>query len=318
MDMDAVTQAVKLLCEGRLVAVPTETVYGLAADATSSSAVAEIYRVKGRPDFNPLITHIPDSHNAERLARFSDTAWRIADRFWPGPLTLVLPRRADCPVTPAVTAGLDTIALRCPAQPLMQAVLRESGLALAAPSANRSGAISPTTADHVRAGLGNRIPFILDGGPCPLGLESTIVAFDDDGWRLLRPGPITEAELAAELGAPKSAQAPGRVTAPGQLASHYAPSKPLALDVAKAQPDQFHIGFGRIAGDCNLSPSADLAEAAANLFAALHRADASDRPGIAVAPIPPSGIGAAIADRLGRAALGTRTASHAFVRQGKD
>jgi L-threonylcarbamoyladenylate synthase len=301
-DSYAIDEAAAMLRAGELVAVPTETVYGLAADASNMAAVAQVYRTKGRPDFNPLIVHVADHSAAERLARFDDIAAMLAVRYWPGPLTLVLPLQGGAPVTGAVTAGLPTIALRCPAHPVMQSLLKQSGLFLAAPSANRSGGISPTRAEHVAGSLREAVPMILDAGPCSAGLESTIVAVRDGGWQLLRPGPISAKEIEAFLGMPPQSLGEAKIEAPGQLASHYAPTKPLRLNAETAHADEWHIGFGEVAGDDNLSPDADLAEAAARLFDALHRADASNRAGIAVAPISHEGIGAAINDRLARAA----------------
>ncbi|MDZ7588335.1 MAG: L-threonylcarbamoyladenylate synthase [Parasphingorhabdus sp.] len=296
-----IASAVAVLRAGGIVAVPTETVYGLAADATNAGAVAQIYRAKGRPDFNPLIVHVYDLAVAQTLAVFGEYGLRLAAAFWPGPLTLVLPKRDDCPVVAAVTAGLDTIALRIPAHPLMRELLRQSGLALAAPSANISGAISPTTVAHVRAGLGNRASMILDGGACEAGVESTIIALDPEGWRLLRPGPIAEAAIAELIGPAAPAKDEG-IRAPGQLARHYAPSKPLRLNAAAAYEGEYLIGFGARSGAENLSLRGDLAEAASHLFAALHRAEASDYPAIAVVPIPHDGLGIAINERLSRAA----------------
>lgn len=297
-----IARAAELLREGRTVAVPTETVYGLAARADSEDAVAAIYRAKGRPSFNPLIAHVASLEWAGRLALLDDRALALARRFWPGPLTLVLPRRADAPVAPAVTAGLDTIALRMPAHPALAALLAAVGAPLAAPSANRSGGVSPTTAEHVAASLGDRIAAILDGGPCIRGIESTIVALRaDGGWQVLRPGPIGESELAALLG-PPTAMSGGGIEAPGQLASHYAPGKPMRLGASQAEADEFLIGFGAVAGDCSLSLQGDLAHAAACLYACLHEAARSEQPRIAVAPVPDQGIGAAINDRLARAA----------------
>lgn len=301
-DAAAIAEAAQALHAGAVVAIPTETVYGLAADAANAAAVANIYRTKGRPDFNPLIVHVPDQAAAERFARFDDRAAALAFRFWPGPLTLVLPLRPDAPVAKAVTAGLPTIALRCPAHPAMQAVLQTSGLFLAAPSANRSGAISPTRAEHVTRSLGEATPLVLDAGPCAAGLESTIVALREQGWQLLRPGPVTAAEIEALLGEPPLPVTTAAIEAPGQLASHYAPSKPVRLNAAEAKPDEWHIGFGAIRGDDTLSAKGDLAEAAARLFDALHRADAGGKAAIAIAPIPDEGVGAAINDRLRRAA----------------
>ncbi len=298
----AIAEAVERLRAGAVVAIPTETVYGLAADASNADAVAQIYRTKGRPDFNPLIVHVPDHAAAERLAQFDDRASKLAVRFWPGPLTLVLPLQPDARVAKAVTAGLPTIALRCPAHPMMQAVLKQSGLALAAPSANRSGGISPTRAEHVARSFGETMPLVLDAGPCAAGLESTIVAIRENGWQLLRPGPVTAAEIEALLDEPPLPVSDAKIEAPGQLASHYAPSKPVRLDAREAQSGEWHIGFGAVAGDDNLSPDGDLAEAAARLFDALHKGDASKATSIAVAPIPDEGIGVAINDRLKRAA----------------
>jgi L-threonylcarbamoyladenylate synthase len=232
---------------------------------------------------------------------FDDRAQLLAERFWPGPLTLVLPLRKYAAIAPAVTAGLATIALRMPAHPLTQAVLRETGLPLAAPSANRSGSTSPTTPQHVLGSFAANAPPVLDGGACDRGLESTIVALRDGGWQLLRPGPIAREAVAALLGDAMPA-APGRIEAPGQLARHYSPGKPVRLDAVEAEDGEFMIGFGDSPGDCSLSPSGDLAEAAARLYACLHQAAAAAHPRIAVAPVPAEGIGAAINDRLRRAA----------------
>lgn len=300
---EGVAAAAVVLKASGLVAVPTETVYGLAARADSDAAVAAIYRAKGRPSFNPLIVHVVDLAAAERLARFDELARALAAAFWPGPITMVLPRRDDAPLTAAVTAGLPTVALRCPAHPVMRAVLNATGLPLAAPSANRSGAVSPTTAAHVAGSLAGRVDLILDGGPCEQGIESTIVALRDGGaWQVLRPGPIGEAQICAILGTPPAVTTSPAIEAPGQLAAHYAPGKPVRLDAETAAADEFHIGFGPIAGAWNLSPGADLAEAAANLYAALHEAAESPLRNVAIAPVPDTGIGAAINDRLRRAA----------------
>ena len=303
-DAAGIAAAVAALRGGGLVALPTETVYGLAARADSADAVASIYRAKGRPDFNPLIVHVPSLEVARDLAFFDKRAEKLAQAFWPGALTLVLPLREGARIAPAVTAGLPTIALRCPAHPVMRAVLEASGLPLAAPSANRSGGVSPTEAAHVAASLGAAVPLVLDGGPCSAGLESTIVALRDNGsWQVLRPGPIEEARISAILGAPPAAVTSAAIEAPGQLASHYAPGKPLRLDAQESGPDEFLIGFGEVAGDVSLSPTGDLAEAAARLYACLHLAAAAPQPRIAVASIPGQGVGAAIIDRLRRAAV---------------
>ncbi|MFC0589792.1 L-threonylcarbamoyladenylate synthase [Novosphingobium aquiterrae] len=302
-DREALAAAVAILRDGGLVAVPTETVYGLAARADRTDAVAAIYRAKGRPDFNPLIVHVRDADHAETIALFDERARALAGAFWPGALTMVLPLRADAAIAPAVTAGLPSIALRCPAHPVMRQILDDSGLALAAPSANRSGGVSPTRAEHVAASLGDRVPLILDGGDCTAGIESTIVALRNNGtWQVLRPGPIDREALAAVLGSAPAAAVSEDIEAPGQLASHYAPGKPVRLNSSSAANDEFLIGFGPVAGDVSLSPSGDLAEAAGRLYACLHHAAAARQPRIAVAPVPDSGIGAAINDRLARAA----------------
>ena len=302
-DATGIAAAAAALRGGGLVALPTETVYGLAARADSSDAVASIYRAKGRPDFNPLIVHVPSLAAARDFAIFDERAERLAAAFWPGALTLVLPLREGARIAPAVTAGLPTIALRCPAHPVMRAVLEATGLPLAAPSANRSGGVSPTEAAHVADSLGNAVPLVLDGGACSAGLESTIVALRGNGsWQVLRPGPIEEARISAILCAPPAAVTSAAIEAPGQLAVHYAPGKPVRLDAGKADADEFLIGFGAIEGDVTLSATGDLAEAAARLYACLHLAGAAPQPRIAVAPIPAHGIGAAIMDRLRRAA----------------
>jgi len=292
-DAAAIEEAARLILDGQPVAVPTETVYGLAADATNGEAVARIYQAKGRPSFNPLIVHVADLDQARELGEFADAAMALAKRHWPGPLTLVVPLKSGAPIASLVTAGLPSIGIRIPAHPVMQALLRAIGRPLAAPSANASGAISPTRAAHVLDSLGGRIPLILDGGPTERGLESTIVAATGGPLRLLRPGPITvDAVTATE----------DRIEAPGQLASHYAPSKPLRIDAAEAAGDEYMIGFGATPGDTNLSEKGDLTEAAARLFDLLHQADASEKPRIAVASVPREGLGLAINDRLIRAA----------------
>lgn len=300
---EALREAALLIRAGEPVAVPTETVYGLAADATDSHAVAAIYSAKGRPSFNPLIVHVSDRAMAELLADFSPVAMRLADRFWPGPLTLVLPVRADSGLSPLVMAGLPTVALRLPAHPAMRALIRESGRPLAAPSANRSGSISPTRAEHVLASLNGKVRMILDEGPTSEGVESTIAAPDADQVRLLRPGPVTAAMLEEASGLPVVVgDGAHKIEAPGQLESHYAPSKPVRLNALRAEKDEYLIGFGLMPCHINLSPDANVREAAASLFAALHIADASAAVKIAVAPVPMEGIGAAINDRLKRAA----------------
>ena len=304
-DPAGIAAAVPVIMAGGIVAVPTETVYGLAARADSDLAVAQIYRAKGRPDFNPLIVHVADVAMAEQLAVFDDRAQALARAFWPGALTMVLPRRADALLAAAVSAGLPTVALRCPAHPAMQALLRGCGLPLAAPSANRSGAISPTSAAHVAVSLGESVPLILDGGLCVQGIESTIVALRPGGeWALLRLGPIDEAQIRDQLGQAQQHILPDavRIEAPGQLLSHYAPGKPMRLNAQAAHADEVLIGFAEVAGHVSLSPNGNLAEAAARLYACLHIAAAAQQPRIAVAPVPDRGIGAAINDRLRRAA----------------
>lgn len=290
---EAIAEAAGLILAGALVAIPTETVYGLAADATNGEAVARIYAAKGRPSFNPLIVHVRDLTQVEEIASFSDDAWTLAKAHWPGPLTLVLPLRPDAPIASLATAGLATVALRAPGHPAMRALIELVDRPLAAPSANASGKISPTRPEHVLASLGGRIPLIVDGGPTAYGLESTIVALTGGPPRLLRPGPI-DLGLIAAVG--------GGIEAPGQLASHYAPVKPLRLEAREAGSDEWLIGFGSVAGNISLSASGDLVEAAARLFDLLHQADAGPAAGIAVAPIPEEGLGLAINDRLRRAA----------------
>jgi L-threonylcarbamoyladenylate synthase len=290
---ESIAEAVRLILAGEPIAVPTETVYGLAADATNAAAVARIYEAKGRPSFNPLIVHVPDLPAARQIGDFGAEALALAGKHWPGPLTLVVPLREDANIASIVTAGLASVGLRVPDHPAMQALLRATGRPLAAPSANASGSISPTRAAHVLKSLGGRIPLIIDGGATKRGIESTIVGATGGALRLLRRGPI-EVDAAS---APGSA-----IEAPGQLASHYAPSKPLRLNAVSAGEDEFLIGFGAVEGEANLSGSGDLIEAASRLFDLLHEADASAKSGIAVAPVPGEALGAAINDRLRRAA----------------
>ncbi|MFO1144478.1 MAG: L-threonylcarbamoyladenylate synthase [Amaricoccus sp.] len=305
-----ISAAAGLLRASALVAFPTETVYGLGADAGNDRAVAAIFAAKGRPASNPLIVHVTDLAAAERLADFPPEARALAARFWPGPLTLVLPRRPDAGIAELATAGLPTVALRAPSHPLARRLLAAFGGPVAAPSANLSGRVSATAAEHVLDGLGGRIAAVLDGGACPVGVESTIVGFEGATPTLLRPGGIAVEAIEALLGRPLAPPASARVTAPGQLASHYAPSATLRLDAARPGPDEVWLGFGS-GGDggrpgLDLSPARDLAEAAANLFAHLRAVDAlAAREGaarIAVAPIPREGLGLAINDRLARAA----------------
>ena len=291
---EAIAEAARLIRDGQPVAVATETVYGLAADATNAEAVARIYEAKGRPGFNPLIVHVIELVAAEQIGEFNDEARALAKQHWPGPLTLVVPLKGGAGIASIVTAGLPTIGLRVPAHRSMHALLEAGGRPLAAPSANASGSISPTRAEHVLKSLDGRIPLIIDDGATPRGLESTIIAATESGLRLLRRGPID---------VPDAIDAPGsQIEAPGQLPSHYAPSKALRIDATEAEPYEYLIGFGPIGGDANLSPSGNLVEAAARLFNLLHQADASPKAGIAVAPVPDKGLGAAINDRLRRAA----------------
>ena len=294
----AIADATRLILAGHPVAVPTETVYGLAADATSASAVAAIYAAKGRPSFNPLIVHVGNMDDARAIGTFSSDAVKLAEQYWPGPLTIVVPLRTDAKIASLTTAGLRTIALRIPDHRAMRALLASTGLPLAAPSANASGSISPTRADHVLRTLAGRIPMIIDDGPTTGGIESTIVKVEGNATYLLRHGPIIIRDAVTGGGVD--------IEAPGQLAAHYAPSKPLRLNAGTAAADEWHLGFGEIAGTGSLSSSGDLNEAAGKLFDLLHIADLSPARRIAVAPIPDTGLGLAINDRLRRAAVGAR------------
>jgi len=312
-DDAAFARAAALLRAGGLVAFPTETVYGLGADATSDEAVAGIFAAKDRPQFNPLIVHFTGVEAAAREVAFDERARRVARDFWPGPLTLVLPRRRDSRLSFLCSAGLDSQAVRVPAHPIAQRLLADCGRPLAAPSANASGRISPTEAAHVAASLGARVPLILDGGRCAVGLESTVLDLSGPEAAILRPGAVTARDLKPILGA--VAEAVGRaetdgsagLKGPGMLSSHYAPGRPVRLDAREVAPDEALLAFGpRVpegaAETLNLSPTGDLKEAAAHLFAYLHRLDALDLRAIAVMPIPAEGLGAAINDRLRRAA----------------
>ena len=302
---DGLARAAGLLRAGGLVAFPTETVYGLGGDARNDRAVAAIFAAKGRPSFNPLIVHVPDMEAARSVARFDARAEALAAAFWPGPLTLVLPLRLDAGISPLVTAGLPTVAVRLPAHPVAQGLLRAFGGPLAAPSANPSGKVSPTRADHVLAGLSGRIAAVVDGGPCAVGVESTIIGLDGDP-ALLRPGGVTVEALEAALG--QSLQAGGsetRPNAPGHLASHYAPGAPVRLNVTAPEAGEVWVGFGPCPGAAlSLSETGDDVEAAARLFHILRQADDLAGPAgrIAFAPIPDRGLGRAINDRLRRAA----------------
>ncbi|MEO9789173.1 MAG: L-threonylcarbamoyladenylate synthase [Aurantimonas coralicida] len=307
---DAARRAVALLAAGELVGIPTETVYGLAADATEGAAVARIFEAKGRPRFNPLICHVPDLAMAATLAEIGPVAAMLAEAFWPGPLTMVLPLKEGSPVHPLATAGLATVAIRAP-QGIAGRLAAALGRPLAAPSANPSGRVSPTNAGQVLRGLGGRLPLILDGGPCEVGVESTIVMPEADRLVLLRAGGVGRAELVRATGLPVVDPAgDAAINAPGQLTSHYAPAGRVRLDATEVAPGEYLIAFGPVpvagqdqaAAIVNLSPSGDLREAAARLFAALAGFDAPEITAIAVAPIPQSGLGEAINDRLRRAA----------------
>ena len=299
-----ISKAADLLRQGGLVAFPTETVYGLGADATNDGAVAKIFAAKGRPQFNPLISHVADIETALALGDFPKAAETLARVYWPGPLTLVIPRRRDCSVSLLASAGLDSIALRVPKHDMALALLKEVGRPLVGPSANRSGRISPTTADHVRQSLGSFVDMILDGGPCEVGIESTVIQFMDGKATLLRPGGLDSFGCECALGGKLHKPEPGAALhGPGQLASHYAPHAALRLNALSPKHGEAFIGFGAIAsGPYSLSVTGNLQEAAANLFRLLHEVDALHPSGIAVAPIPVTGLGEAINDRLRRAA----------------
>jgi L-threonylcarbamoyladenylate synthase len=302
----AIARAAALLRAGRLVAFPTETVYGLGGDATNDDAVAGIFAAKARPRFNPLIVHVHELPEAEALAVFNSPARHAAARFWPGPLTLVLPRQPSVALSLLASAGLDTVAIRVPAHPVTQALLREAGRPIAAPSANRSGRVSPTSATHVAEDLGDDVAMILDDGPTPVGLESTVLDLSGKAPALLRPGAVTF-EVLTELLGPIALPGPGLPKSPGMLASHYAPRLPVRVAATEARPGEALLAFGPdappgFADVLWLSRAGNLAEAAANLFAMLRRLDHPPFTGIAVMPIPEHGLGRAINDRLRRAA----------------
>lgn len=300
-----ISKAAQLLREGRLVALPTETVYGLGADATNDNAVANIFAAKKRPQFNPLISHVAEVEAAFRLGQFTADAEKLAVALWPGPLTIVVERRRDCPISLLCSAGLSTVALRVPNHPVALELLRAVNLPIAAPSANLSGRISPTTADHVRASLGDSVDMIVDGGPCTVGIESTVVRFTDDGPYLLRSGGVTRDALEAVLNRRMMdlTRYDNDLHSPGLMESHYAPQALLRLDAAAPEIGEAYIGFGPYSyGPWTLSKQGNLQEAAANLFKMLHVVDDSSPERIAVAPIPMIGLGEAINDRLRRAA----------------
>jgi len=306
-DDDAIARAARAICDGLLVVMPTETVYGLAGDATNASAVARIYAAKGRPTFNPLISHILDIEQAERHGALHPVAEDLAEAFWPGPLTLVVRRREESDISELACAGLQSVALRAPAHPVARALIAAAGTPLAAPSANRSGRLSPTHAAHAAEDIRDSVALVLDAGPSVLGLESTVIAVQDDGRAtLLRPGAIARADIERITGALIAPQAALKPASPGMLESHYAPRARLRLDVTEPANGDAYLAFGKTtaAGALNLSPQGDLVEAAANLFTYLRKLDATGVGAISVAPIPHCGLGEAINDRLARAAAG--------------
>ena len=302
---DSIVRAAAFLRRGGLVAIPTETVYGLAANAADDRAVAGIFAAKQRPRFNPLIVHVRDLSHAQTLVAFSDPARHLAETFWPGPLTLVLPRRAGAPVSLLASAGLDTIAVRVPAHQTAQRILEESQLAIAAPSANRSGLLSSTTAAQVAESFGDAVDLILDAGATQHGIESTIVGLDETEPVLLRPGALTREQIEVVVGRLRACSG-SVIASPGQLRSHYAPRARLRLNAHEASANEALLAFGRSQAHApimrNLSETGDLCEAAANLFAMLHELDRAGCTAIAVMPIPEHGLGEAINDRLRRAA----------------
>jgi L-threonylcarbamoyladenylate synthase len=304
--IDDIKKAARLLEEGQLVAFPTETVYGLGANALLDEAVAGIYEAKGRPSFNPLIVHVATFDEAQKYATFNEKAQLLAKQLWPGPLTLVLPRREDCGISLLVSAGLETIALRVPAHATAQALLKAAKLPIAAPSANQSGRISPTQASHVHEDLGGRVAMVLDGGYCTIGIESTVVDMTSDVPVILRPGSVTEAQLSKIVGK-ISAESDGVIKSPGMIDRHYAPTKKLRLNATGVREGEALLAFGKALPGAvateNLSPSSNLREAAANLFRMLRILDTGKALSIAAMPIPEEGLGVAINDRLKRAAF---------------
>jgi len=308
-----IEDAARALRAGKLVAFPTETVYGLGANATDDQAVAAIFDAKGRPRFNPLIVHVVNREQASSIANWSELAEQLACHFWPGPLTLILPRRRDSSISLLVSAGGDTIAVRVPAHPIAEKLLRQTALPVAAPSANPAGRVSPTTATHVIQGLGDKIDLVIDGGPCAVGLESTVLDLSTPRPSLLRPGGVPQEDIEALIGervmfASVHSHGEQGLRSPGQLRSHYAPKHPVRLDAVDVAPDEALLAFGPeplkgAAYTTNLSSTGDLREAASHLFAMLHDLDRHDVSGIAVMPIPSTGLGLAIVDRLKRAAI---------------
>ena len=308
---ETINRASALICAGDLVAFPTETVYGLGADATSDQAVAKVFAAKGRPDFNPLIVHVPDIATAGMFAVISEDATALAKAFWPGPLTIIMAKKSDTQISARATAGLDTVAIRCPGHPVALKLLQKCGRPIVAPSANRSGHVSPTNATHVAEDLGESLALIIDGGPTSIGLESTVITLVSFP-KILRPGAISQMEIENILGplnAPTGSETTktGKIISPGQLASHYAPETAIRLNTNHIEPDEALLAFGPNPVDhegpmINLSPDGNLDEAAANLFASLRTLDKSGCATIAVMPIPDQGLGEAINDRLKRAA----------------
>ena len=302
-DLNDIAAAAEALRRGELVAFPTETVYGLGADATNDQAVARVYAVKGRPSFNPLIVHVADAETAFELGQFPEAARRLASAFWPGPLSIVVERAPSCPVSLLASAGLTSIAIRVPAHPVALTLLKATGRPVVAPSANLSGRVSPPTAEHVRQHLGQRVALVVDGGRCAIGLESTVVSFLEEPPKLLRPGGLPRAEVESAIGPVGVESHSARPHAPGQLASHYATRAKIRIDAKAPRCGEAYLGFGHHdSGSHNLSRQGDVVEAAANLFRLLHQLDATGVAKIAVAPIPHTGLGEAINDRLRRAA----------------
>jgi L-threonylcarbamoyladenylate synthase len=309
-DQDAISRAAALLREGRLIAFPTETVYGLGGDATNDKAIAAIYAAKGRPQFNPLIIHVAETRALDELIEWNEKARSLATQFWPGPLTLILPRKKDCPVSRLASAGMETLAVRIPSHPIARQLLKEAARPIAAPSANPSGKLSPTTPVHVAESLGDKVDLILAGGKSQIGLESTVVDLVSPRPRILRPGAVTKEQLEKVIGTIEITSSEGDMNrSPGMLPSHYAPDLPLRLKAESATDDEALLTFGPDAfvkggaARLNLSESGDLEEAAANLFAMLRQLDQPRFRAIAVMPIPKTGLGAAINDRLTRASV---------------
>jgi L-threonylcarbamoyladenylate synthase len=304
---ESIARAAEILHNGGLVAFPTETVYGLGADATNDRAVARVFAAKGRPDFNPLIVHIAESEAARRIVAWSDAAEKLARRFWPGPLTMVLPRRADARVSLLASAGLDSLGVRLPDHPVARQLIAAADTPIVAPSANPSGRLSPTTAEHVAESMGFEVDLVLDGGPCRVGIESTVVDLTADIPAVLRPGAVSVGDLTSVIGRVEAGGSVGPIKSPGLLAGHYAPRLPLRLNATTATAEEAFLAFGSneptgAGALLNLSPKGDLVEAAARLFAYLRSLDRSGLKGIAAAPIPDAGLGHAINDRLRRAA----------------